>query len=233
MPSGTIAPQLWLQALDDAGVAVAGALVNFFVSGTSTRQPAYADAALTVPLANPQATDAAGRLVIYLSPTSYKITMTTPAGVAIGPTVDPVTATGSSGAGLIGSTLGEVFPFGSNSSADVTAVAYPSGATYDTLHPGTSVLQFDSASLAPGTYKLEIDAVMSAAGTFSAALVNLTDGTPDVPLATATATSLTGETSQSAAITFAGPGTTKKYGIKTKVSANDGFLIGARLVRTA
>ena len=167
MPTGALAPQLWLQALDDSGVAVPGALVNFYASGTSTRLAAYADACLTTPLSNPQACDAAGRLTYYLQPTSYKIVVTTPGGVPIGPTVDPVTSTAASGSGLVGSQLGDVFVFGGDPTSPVSAAAYPSGATFDKLHAGTGVLVLDSANLAPGTYKLTGAAVVQGARTMT------------------------------------------------------------------
>lgn len=232
MASGTLAPQFWYQALDSTGVALSGALVNFYASGTSTRLPAYADAALTVPLANPQACDSAGRLVVYLSPTSYKIVVTDALGALIR-TVDPVTSTGSSGAGLVGAALGEVFVFGGDPTSPVTAAAYLAGATFDKLHAGTAVFSLDSANLAPGTYVLQLTGVVSAAATLTTAIVNLTDGSPDTPLAEATLTSLTGQIATSGTITFAAAGATKQYGIKTKITANDGAAFGIRLVRTA
>lgn len=232
MATGSLMPQIQFQALDDAGVAVAGALVNFYASGTSTRVPAYADAGLTTPLSNPAACDAGGRLVAYLSPVAYKVVVTTSAGVPIGATIDPFVA--SAGAtGQVGAALGEVFVFGSNSSASITDLAYPAGATFDKLVPGTGVLNLDSATLAPGTYVLEITGQMAAAGTLTVALVNLDDGAPDTPLVTATLTSLTGERARSGTITFAPSGAAKNYGLKARVTANDGFLISARILRTA
>jgi hypothetical protein len=114
----------------------------------------------------------------------------------------------------------------------VTATSYPSGATYDMLAAGTSVWIVDPATLS-GTYVLEAVGVQTTAGTLTAALVNLGDGAPDTPLATCAIDSLTGETVQSAAITFPAGGAEKSFGVKVKVSANDGYLIGARIVRTA
>jgi len=230
--TGTLAPQFWFQALDDAGVAVAGALVNFYASGTSTRLAAYSDAALTVPLANPAVCDAAGRLVAYLSPVAYKVTVTTSAGVPIGPTLDPVVA--SAGAtGLIGNALGDVFVFGGDPTSPVTAAAYPAGATFDKTHAGTSVMLLDSASLAPGTYALRGNGVAQGAGTLSVGIFNLSDGTPDTPLAEYTTNSTTGAVGTSGAITFAPSGAAKQYAIKTKITAGSGESWGNRLVRTA
>lgn len=230
MATGTLMPAPFLTILDAVGVAVSGGTVEFFASGTSAHQPAYSDAALTTPLANPASADSAGRLVAYLSATSYKLTIRDAAGVLIR-TVDPVTSTGSSGTGLVGAQLGDVFVFGGDPTSPVTAVAYPAGPSYDKLHAGTAVFIFDSGTLAPGTYIIEATGVMNAAGTLSVALVNLSDGAPDTPIATATLTSTTGEVATSGAIAFAAAGAGKGYGIKTKVSANSGEVWGVRLFR--
>jgi hypothetical protein len=47
-------------AIDANGIVVAGASLTFYLSGTSTLRPVYADAALTTPLANPLTANAAG-----------------------------------------------------------------------------------------------------------------------------------------------------------------------------
>jgi hypothetical protein len=78
---------------------------------------------------------------------------------------------------------------------------------------------------------LEAMGLMNAAGTLSVAIVNLSDGAPDVPLAVATFTSTTGESAQSGAITFAAAGADKTYAIKTKVSANSGEAWMIRVTR--
>src|SRR5262249_22941584 len=116
--------------------------------------------------------------------------------------------------------------------AAITQTSYPSGATYDKLQPGASVWVVDSATLS-GTYVLEATGLQNTAGTLTVALVNLTDGAPDTPIATCAITSATGETKDSSAIVFPSGGVAKSFGIKVKVSANTGFLIGARIVRTA
>lgn len=233
MATGALAPAFWFQALDDTGVAVPGALVNFYASGTSTRIPAYSNAALTVPLANPAACDAAGRLVIYFSATSYKIVVTTSAGVAVGPAVDPVTSTGSSGAGLVGAAIGDVFVFGGDPTSPITAAAYPSGSTFDKLLAGTAVLQLDSANLAPGTYVFQATGLVASAATLTLAMVNLSDGAPDTPIATLAITALLGEVQTSGVIVFAGSGATKSYGVKGKITTASGEAFGIRLVRTS
>lgn len=182
---------------------------------------------------DPVVCDAAARALIYFDPATgnLKLRIADALGVFFSETVDPFTVGGAGGgaAGIVGVDL---FVFGSNSSAAVTATVYASGAGYNTLHPGTSVWQVDSSVLT-GSYALEAVGVQDTAGTLTVALVNLTDGSPDTPLATCAITSLTGETVQSATIVFPPGGAVKSYGLKTIVSANSGFLIGARIVRVA
>lgn len=232
MASGTLAPSPYFTALDATGVAISGATVEFFASGTSAHLTAYSDAALTVPLANPAGCDSAGRLVIYLQPLAYKFVIRDAVGVLIR-TVDPVTSVGSAGAGLIGGSLGDVFVFGGDPTSPVTAAAYPSGATFDKLHAGTAVWTFDAGSLAPGTYKLQATGLVVGAVTLTVAIVNLTDGAPDTPLATCAITSMTGEVQTSGPIAFAAAGATKSYGIKAKITGGSGEAFGIRIVRTA
>ena len=149
-------------------------------------------------------------------------------GVQFGPVVDPILPVN---AGSVG--LGEIFVFGSNSAAAVTVTSYPSGATLDKLQPGSSPWPQDSAALS-GTYVLEADRRPDGErDAHGVALVNLTDGAPDTPIATCAITSLTGAVVDSAPIVFPGGGAVKQYGLKSMVSANTGFVIGARIVRTA
>jgi hypothetical protein len=70
---------------------VAGAKVNFFLTGTSTLTNTYQDSGLTTPHTNPVVADAAGRLpAIYLNPAIvYRITFTDSADVDIYPAIDP------------------------------------------------------------------------------------------------------------------------------------------------
>ena len=90
----------------------------------------------------------------------------------------------------------------------------------------------DSANLV-GSFAIQATGLMTVGGTLTVAIVNLSDGAPDVPLADLTITSLTGEVATSAAITFAAPGATKQYGIKAFVTANAGFAWGIKLLRIA
>lgn len=229
--SGSLAPAFYFTAEDANGIPYNGAKLYFYLSGTSTPASVYHDAALNTAWAFPAVTDSAGRIVVYLDPAigNLKLILNDPNDVPFGPTVDPVNPTNAPGAVGVG---GAQFTFGSNSSASVIATTYAVGATYDKLQPGSSVWNINSAFLA-GTYVLEVAGVQDVSGTLTVILVNLTDGATETPIATCAITSTTGETVQSTAITFAVGGTVKSYGIKAKVSANDGFIIGARIVRTA
>ncbi len=230
MATGSLAPCYWFTALDDDGAILPGALFNFYLSGGSTPATVYHDADLADPWTQPAEADANGRIVVYLDPAigNLKLEMTTALGVPVGPTVDPITPTNADTAG----SSATVFVFGSQSSTPITATSYASGATYDKLQPGSSVWVVDPATLT-GTYVLEAAGVQETSGTLTVALMNITDGAPDTPIATCAITSLTGQTVQSGSITFPAGGSDKSFGIKCKVSANDGFLIGARIVRTA
>lgn len=226
--AGALAPSFWFTALSDAGVPLNGGKLYFYLSGTATPADVYHDAALSTAWTFPAVTDSAGRIVVYLDPAigNLKLIMTDADDVPVGDTVDPVVPTN------FGVGLGEVFVFGSNSTAAITATSYPSGATFDFLQPG-SVPWRTNPALLTGMHILEVVGVQRTAGTLSVALVNLTDGAPDTPIATATITSLTGEVAQSSVITFPASSSLRNFGIKSKVSANSGFVIGARIVKTA
>ncbi len=226
MATYSLAPWFVQQFFDNDGLVLAFGKVHSYVTGSSTPLDTYSTASGT-PNTNPIILDAAGRCRIYLQPTSYKFVTVDANDVPVGLDMDPVTAVDAGSSGL-----GEIFVFGSNSSSPITATSYPSGATFDTLQPGSSVYKEDAADLT-GTYVLRITGMMATAGTLTVALVNLSDGAPDTPLVTATVTSLTGAVDTSAAITWGAPGTQKFYGIKCKVSTSSGFLMGARIVRTA
>jgi len=226
--SYTLAPYVYWQQSDGTGVALALGSISVYLAGTATPATTYSNSTGTQN-AWPIPLDSEGRCVIYLDPAfSYKFVVKTSAGVVIpGGTQDVVAAVGAGSAGL-----GSVFEFGGFGSSPITVTSYPSGATFDFLHPGTAVYPKDSTDLI-GTYVLQATGVMVTSGTLTVALVNLSDGSPDTPIATCTITSLTGEVATSAAITFGAAGVAKNYGIKCKVSANSGYAWGAKLVRTA
>lgn len=121
--------------------------------------------------------------------------------------------------------------FGGFAGQQTSNTNYPSGSTFDKLAPNTDVVVIDSAALPGGTFKLQaMLAVDAGANTVSLALVNLSDGSPDVPVVTITSNSTTGAQVTSSAITFAVG--SKTYGVKIKVSGGSGWAWGIRLIRT-
>jgi len=227
MAVGTLAPDPYLTIFDNVGVIAPGAKINSYLSGTSTPSPTYSDAALSAPQ-NPAVADSSGRVTVYLDPAigNYKFIITKSDGSALR-TADPVAAVNTS------SGLGVQFVFGGESSTPVTQTSYNSGSTFDKLQPGTAAFVKDSASLT-GTYVIQATGVV-VSGTMSVAIMDLSSGTPDTPIATAASiTSTTGQMAQSGTITFATPGTPHTYGIKTLITAGGtGFVWGISLVRTA
>lgn len=127
------------------------------------------------------------------------------------------------------------YQFGGSALYPTVNTTYPAGATYDKLSPSSGVLSIDSAILAGGTYKLEAVLAVEGAATVTLALVNLTDGAPDTPMVTVTSTSATGERVLSSAITFAGAGSAKVYGVKLKSSSASfrAWAWAVRIIRTS
>jgi hypothetical protein len=228
VPTGTLSPVGRQQFFDDNGLPLAAGLLYTYVTGTTTPATTYSDGGMTTPNSNPIVLDAAGRCAIYLPTTPiFKYLLKTSAGATVW-TADPVQSVGSAPV----SGLGEVDFMGGDSTSPVTSTSYPTGATVDKTHAGTAVISLDSATLAAGTYVLE-GMLLSVGGiTVTGALVNLTDGAPDVPLVTIASTNANGERVQSSAITFASGGAAKSYAIKMKVSGGSGFGWAFRLVRT-
>lgn len=224
----TLAPYEQRQYFDDDGAVLAFGKVYTYASGTSTPIFTYADSIGTLNT-NPVVLSASGRARIYLDALAYKFILTDTNDVPVGLTMDPVTSTAL---GSVGAGLGEVWDFGGDANSPVTVTSYPTGALFTALHAGTNVMPVDSANLV-GTYAIQVTGKQDTSGTLSVAIVNLSDGAPDTPLATATITSLTGAVATSGTITFGASGVVKQYGIKSKVSANTGFAWGVKLVRTA
>lgn len=229
---GSLSPVGEQQFFDDAGVILNGGTLNFFISGTSTPTPVYQDVNLTTPWGTVVVLNSAGRVGggLYLDPSvgSYKLIRRNSLGVQVGVTIDPITAVNAGTAGL-----GVVASFEGLSDAPVTTTTYPSGATFDKLHPGTGVYFIDSGTLANGTYVIEATGTTTTGNTITVAIVDLDDGAPDTPLATLTISSTTGARARSGAITFAVAGVAKQYGIKSKMDAGTGFAWNVRLLRTA
>lgn len=116
---GTLLPAPYFQALDAAGVPLPGSRLYFFEAGTSTPATVYTDAALTTPHATPVECDSAGRVVVYLGPSAYKLQVKTAADVLVRE-VDPVAATAPYNVNLdVLGVAGESLPAG--------AVVYLSG----------------------------------------------------------------------------------------------------------
>jgi hypothetical protein len=81
----------FIPAFSSNGAPVAGAKLNFYTSGTTTRQPVYTTSALTTELPNPVPADAAGKFPsIYLNDANvYRVILTDAEGVQLGDAMDP------------------------------------------------------------------------------------------------------------------------------------------------
>lgn len=226
MATGPLVSGARQQFLNVNGDPLPGARLFTYEAGTSTPAPIYTDADLTIPFSNPAIADAGGFLTIFMPEASQKWVLQDQFGVTQW-TVDPVPSV------LVTPVaFGHLFSFEGSAQAAVTATTFPTGSSYTALHPGTAVFLADSTTLT-GTYTFEATGLMDTGGTLTVALMDLDSGAPDTPLAQLTITSLTGETRSSGTITFGAPGSVKRYGIKTKVSANTGFAWGISLVRSA
>lgn len=101
MPEPLGAP--FFTALDTTGVALSGAVLEFYTAGTSTPATVYSNSTLTTSLGSSVTADSAGRFGdIWLTPSAnYKAVLKTSAGATIR-TIDPV-ATATSGVFLTAS----------------------------------------------------------------------------------------------------------------------------------
>lgn len=74
-----------IQYFDDNGDPLAGGLLYFYESGTTTPQDTYSDAGLTTPNANPVVLDSAGRPgnIFANGTTAYRVVVKTSAGVTV------------------------------------------------------------------------------------------------------------------------------------------------------
>jgi hypothetical protein len=229
MATGNVIPDPIFTGLDSDGNPLSGGKLFAYAAGTTTPQDTYTSSALTSANANPVVLDSAGRATIFLSSSAYKFTLKTSADVTVW-TVDNVQAIT-----LSATVIGENLPFFGDASQSVNDTSYPSGATVDKLVPGTKTLSLDSADVT-GTWALRGMLITeNGSHAATAALVNLTDGSPDTAIVTITSTSTTGASVTSSAITFATSGATKLYGVKA-TSANAATYVqayGLELVRTA
>ena len=145
------------RAMDSGGAPMAGALLQFYLSGTTTAATVYASAALTTPLANPVASDDAGLFPpIYLDPAvSYRCQLQTAAGVVVRD-LDPActTAVEASGAQVNAGVAGGVYvsPAGLAGWTGVAAALgfTPANRAGDTLT--NAVLAFSSLQPASAGY---------------------------------------------------------------------------------
>lgn len=226
--AGTLAAVGYQRFLTAAGAPLAGGLIYTYVTGTTTDSPTYTDAALSVAHANPIVLPADGGATIYQGAVTQKWVVKNSAGVEQ-QSIDPVTSITSATSTAIGAAI---FEFGGDPTVPITATSYPSGATFDKCHAGTSWFPIDSDNLV-GTYTLQAMMIGNGSVTVSAALVNLSEGAPDTAIVTVTSTSTTGDQQTSSAITFSAGGTSRTYAIKVKVSSGSGYVWAVNLVRSA
>ena len=89
--TGTLLPTPVFRAVDSGGAPMAGALLQFYLTGTTTAASVYTSSALATPLGNPVVADAGGLFVpIYLDPSvTYRVQLQTSGGTVVRD-VDPV-----------------------------------------------------------------------------------------------------------------------------------------------
>jgi hypothetical protein len=228
MATGNVIPDPIFTGLDNSGNPLNGGKLYAYEAGTTTAKDTYTSSDLLTANANPVVLDSAGRATVFLASAAYKFILKTSADVTLW-TQDNVQAIT-----LAQSLIGENLPFFGSSVEGVNDTSYPSGATVDKLAPGTKILPLDSTNVA-GTWALR-GMLKNDGGTVTvtAALVNLTDGSPDTAIVTITSTSAVGELVTSSAVTFAASGASKDYGIKLTTSnvSNLAWAWGLELVRT-
>ena len=227
MSAGTLSPWFDQIHFDNVGVPLAGGLIFSYLSGSSTPTPTFQDSDLLVPNTNPVVLNAAGRCTMFLAALSYKFILTNASGSVI------KTQDGVGSVGLSNSGVNVIETFGGDASSPIVATSYPSGATFDKCHAGSGWWLLDSGSLPAGTYKLQGMLMGSLSATVTIALVNLTDGAPDTPIASISSASTTGALVTSSAITFATAGASKTYAIKGKVDQGNGFAWLCNVIKVA
>jgi hypothetical protein len=100
--TGTLLTMPVLRAIDQNGDPMAGAQLQFYLTGTTTPAPVYSDSTLATPLANPVVADSGGLFApIYMDPTvTYRCQLLSGAGVLIRD-IDPVSSVPEIGNGSI------------------------------------------------------------------------------------------------------------------------------------
>jgi hypothetical protein len=81
----------FIPAFSSNGAPVPGALLNFYLTDTTTRTPVYSDSGMTTELSNPVEADAAGKYPnIYLDDSvTYRVVQTDADGAQLGDAIDP------------------------------------------------------------------------------------------------------------------------------------------------
>ena len=89
--TGTFLPASVFRAVDANGAPMPGALLQFYVTGTTTPTNVYTDKTLGTPLSNPVVADSGGLFTaIFLDPTvTYRVQLLTPASALVRD-IDPV-----------------------------------------------------------------------------------------------------------------------------------------------
>lgn len=230
MAIGAISPSPKFTGLADNGDPLVGGHLYIYLSGTQTPANTWFDSSLNVLNPFPIILDSGGRATIYLGALTYDFVLkdVNDALIWSQPNIAAVASGGGGGGGNI---LGEVFVFGGTAPSPVTTTDYPAGSTVDKLHAGTAIFELESGDIVDQTFSLECMMMSDGVAVVTAAIVNLTDGNPDTPLATCSTDLVEGAIVQSGVISFALPGLLKRYGIKTKVSEGAGWVWGCRIVR--
>lgn len=146
VPSGVLFQNPIVKPLSPNATFMSGCTATFYLTGTTTLTPVYADGALTTPLANPLSADASGTFVaVYLDPSIiYRVLIKTSTGQLISDT-DPYIP--SSVTLLTQSFIGKLFypKTAAEVAASLTVVdfSYPPGYVdrYGTnATPGTTIM---------------------------------------------------------------------------------------------
>ncbi|MGI8839948.1 MAG: hypothetical protein ACR2F8_04055, partial [Caulobacteraceae bacterium] len=104
--TGTLLAVPTLRAVDVGGVPMVGALLQFYLTGTTSPTPVYTDATLATALSNPVVSDSAGLFPpMFADPTiTYRAQLKTSGGSLV-QDVDPAFAPVTPGAGSITSSM--------------------------------------------------------------------------------------------------------------------------------